>query len=781
MRTSGTDRDTGPCMMISRATILCGLLWWCAVCGGGSDSSAARVQSGGEVDLARTGAVARLDADSLASRADSLTRADRAWRATALLASRLANPATASPELRLAGARAAAGWDGWTEVERILRGAPWLDQQFGGEGRELLARSALERGTDALADAQLALAAARDDGIRVARHVLLARTYDRANARDSAAAHYLTAAARLPRIGDWLRLRAAGVTEDSATRTKLFAQVGSAPARARIASTDAQARERSGDLEGAARAFRKAGDAGSAFRVDAIAARDDASRAALAQRIVKYLQGSFNNAEARQALEVLDKLGALSPRDELIVARAAAAANVLARAVAGFTRAAAATPLSARDRLAQASVLARAGRTADAARVYATITDSAAAPMAAYQRARMLVQSGDGASARSALRDVAERYATSREAAAPALLLLADLQVDDGDYTGAQKSLRELVSRHPTASQAPLARFRSGLLEWNASPAAAASTFDSLATLHSNDEEAIAARYWAGRAYEKLGKKGEAADRWKGIISAAPLSYYAMRAAQRLGASAWSAPAGADTATHVAAVDSSVQRIATLRRLGMDVEARFETDALADRPERAPAESPAVAQALFAAGEPARALRVALAALDKGNTARSLYHAAYPLVHGDALVEEARRNNLDPAIVAGLIRQESSWNPRAVSPAGARGLMQLMPSVGASIAASRKYPLWNQALLFEPDVSLELGTAHLSSSLRRDTPTERALAAYNAGGSRVARWLKRPGSDDAELFTEWIPFTETRDYVRVVLRNAAVYRELWRK
>jgi len=72
-----------------------------------------------------------------------------------------------------------------------------------------------------------------------------------------------------------------------------------------------------------------------------------------------------------------------------------------------------------------------------------------------------------------------------------------------------------------------------------------------------------------------------------------------------------------------------------------------------------------------------------------------------------------------------------------------------------------------------------LGTAHLSSSLKRNTPPERALAAYNAGASRVTRWLARPGTDDAELFTEWIPFTETRDYVQAVLRNAEMYRRLY--
>src|SRR6185369_8341618 len=151
----------------------------------------------------------------------------------------------------------------------------------------------------------------------------------------------------------------------------------------------------------------------------------------LAQRIAAFLQKPTNSAEAKQSIEVLDKLGPLTPRDELVVARAAAAAGSTARAVTAFTKAAAASPLSAADRMSYASVLARAGRNADAARVYATITDDPArARLAAYQRARLMVQTGDGAAGRTALRAVAEQHSAAREAAAPALLLLADLQVD---------------------------------------------------------------------------------------------------------------------------------------------------------------------------------------------------------------------------------------------------------------------------------------------------------------------------------------------------------------
>jgi len=149
-----------------------------------------------------------------------------------------------------------------------------------------------------------------------------------------------------------------------------------------------------------------------------------------------------------------------------------------------------------------------------------------------------------------------------------------------------------------------------------------------------------------------------------------------------------------------------------------------------------------------------------------------------PLLREVELVAHSRANRLDPALVAAVIRQESSWNPRAVSRVGARGLMQIMPPVGQAIARSKRYPLWDPALLFDPDVSLELGTSHLRAALSEHSNLARALAAYNAGGSRVRRWIRRGGASDPEIFIERIPFVETRDYVRIVLRNAEMYRAL---
>jgi soluble lytic murein transglycosylase len=763
--------------MRTRTVIVLPLILWAAVACA-QDSPAERVPA---VDVTRADS-ARITGDSIVMRADSLVRAGRDWHATRLLARRLATPDSATPAARLVGARAASGWQGWDEVERILRGAPWLDTLHGGEGRELLVRSGLARDKDVRDDARLALADARTPAARVSRRVLLARALDRANVLDSTAAAYAAAADQLPEIADWLRLRAAGAVADSSERARLFGRVTSAVARDRVPWTDAQARERTGDFAGASRVFRALGAIGEAFQAEALAARDSAARAGLARRIVAYLGGTTSYTNARQAVGVLDGLKMpLAPDEELVVARAAAGNGLASRAVQGFQAAARAAPLAQRDVYTYAGALLDAGRAADAAKQYALVTDPSLAPRASYQHARALVRAGSGAAARSALRRTAARHASVSSVAAPALLLLADLQVDDNDISGAASSLAEIGRRYPTSSQAPLARFRAGLIAWQSSAARAAATFDTLATRYPKDDEADAARYWAGRAYERLGRRAEAERRWKAIIAGSPYSYYAWLAYRRLALSGWTPPAGADTAARVAAVDSIALRIAALQQLGMDAEARFELDALVERANARPAEAPAIADALVAASEPARGLRVALRAIDRGTPTRALFRAAFPVVHEDALREESRRHGLDPALVAGLIRQESSFNPRAVSIAGARGLMQLMPAVGASVAKSLNYPIWDPALLFDPDVSLELGTAHLASSLKPGVPPARALAAYNAGASRVARWIDRPGSaGDAELFTEWIPYTETRDYVRIVQRNQKIYDALYR-
>ena len=144
------------------------------------------------------------------------------------------------------------------------------------------------------------------------------------------------------------------------------------------------------------------------------------------------------------------------------------------------------------------------------------------------------------------------------------------------------------------------------------------------------------------------------------------------------------------------------------------------------------------------------------------------------------LVAEARRASFSPEFVLAVIQVESQGDPRAVSPKGALGLMQMMPATGRLVAQSLGVRPFTPEKLYDPTVNLRFGTHYLAQTLRRfNGNLIHALAGYNAGPNRIARWSTPATEDDPELFIERIVFTETRDYVRLIQRNAAVYRVLY--
>ncbi len=157
----------------------------------------------------------------------------------------------------------------------------------------------------------------------------------------------------------------------------------------------------------------------------------------------------------------------------------------------------------------------------------------------------------------------------------------------------------------------------------------------------------------------------------------------------------------------------------------------------------------------------------------------ALWHVLFPLEHAEALAAKAQANGLDPALVAGLICQESTFSADALSPVGARGLMQIMPGTGRTIAKELgvRYVARD---LYDPAVNLQFGAHYLATLLQRyGGRIERALAAYNAGPHRVDAWTAATPDVPADEFIEEIPFSETRHYVATVLANQAQYRRLY--
>ncbi|HUI77557.1 MAG TPA: transglycosylase SLT domain-containing protein [Bryobacteraceae bacterium] len=152
----------------------------------------------------------------------------------------------------------------------------------------------------------------------------------------------------------------------------------------------------------------------------------------------------------------------------------------------------------------------------------------------------------------------------------------------------------------------------------------------------------------------------------------------------------------------------------------------------------------------------------------------------FPLPYRGALVANARAHDLDPYLVAGLIRQESEFNPQALSRANAYGLTQVRPSTGKLYAQRAGVLRFTNRVLFEPVTNLKIGTTVLRSMLDDNGGNlEQTLASYNAGPNRAAEWVSWKMYREPAEFVESIPFTETRDYVQAVLRNADIYRRLY--
>jgi len=167
-------------------------------------------------------------------------------------------------------------------------------------------------------------------------------------------------------------------------------------------------------------------------------------------------------------------------------------------------------------------------------------------------------------------------------------------------------------------------------------------------------------------------------------------------------------------------------------------------------------------------------------AVDIADLPRPYWEALFPKAYWSDLRKYSQLNGLDPYLVASLIRQESEFNALALSRVSAVGLMQLMPKTGKTVAKQVKLRGYNAAQLFTPAINLQLGTRYFKEMVDKyNGQFEYALAAYNAGTDRVGEWLGVGHYRDPQEFVESIPFTETREYVQAILRNANVYRQLY--
>jgi len=276
-------------------------------------------------------------------------------------------------------------------------------------------------------------------------------------------------------------------------------------------------------------------------------------------------------------------------------------------------------------------------------------------------------------------------------------------------------------------------------------------------------------RYWRGRALAEMSRP-EALVAFASL--AAESSYYGFLAAARLGQplNLCEQDVAADAAIQRRLMrDAEFERALELFHVGLINHARQTWARVARRLVAAELEQ----AALLAAGHGWHDL--AIRAFNDAGTTRA-YPWRFPLAEKGRVLEAARRWGIDPALAYGLMRAESAMQPDARSPAGAIGLMQLMPSTARAVAARNGLSYTGPSALRNPAVNVALGVAHLAELERRFSGDWVAVAAaYNAGIGAATRWLDERPNGQADVWIETLPYHETRDYVPRVLAFATIY------
>jgi soluble lytic murein transglycosylase len=310
----------------------------------------------------------------------------------------------------------------------------------------------------------------------------------------------------------------------------------------------------------------------------------------------------------------------------------------------------------------------------------------------------------------------------------------------------------------------------------------------------SNTADAV---YWLGRDAERNGKLAEARAYFQRDLDRFPQTYFGHAASERLSKLQ---PADGDPPDILdkippppalrpfdepipAAAADRWARAQALRTIAFDASAEQE-----------------LKNAYFGTSSPRFLYEAAQAAFDQGHFAAGMaygriivpnfdarkledlpidvWKVLYPLPYEAVIRREAARNNFDPMLAAGLMRQESTFQADALSPQNAIGLMQVIPKTGRLLAKQLRVR-FSPDRLFQPEYNIQLGMLYISGLVKLTGAPEYALAAFDAGEDRIAAWKAERNYEEIPELVESIPFSETRDYVQIVLRNSEVYRMIY--
>jgi soluble lytic murein transglycosylase len=424
-------------------------------------------------------------------------------------------------------------------------------------------------------------------------------------------------------------------------------------------------------------------------------------------------------------------------------------------------------------------------------------TNDDTAALKLYMLAELSREEDDRAAHDALIAQMVQRFPTSRWLE-EALYSGGNMYLLKHDAGQAIYHYSTLVKLFPNSTYAPSSHWRAAWLNYRTrNYPEAARLMDEQIARYAGGSEIPDAIYWRGRIYEEEEHNfGQAMNYYRRLTDIYADYYYSMLARQRLEV------LGKQPAVALAPALNAAQKqpgpVLTGELPENDthlIKARLLANAALNEyigPEiRAGANSDewgALAQAeIFVSyGEYTRALQsmkhsgISFYTLPMDQVPPIYWHLLFPQPYWQELVADAGANGLDPYLVASLIRQESEFNPGAVSPANAYGLMQLLPTVGKAMAKKQGIKRFTTAQLLDPSANLKLGTTNLKLVLDRfGGQVEYALAAYNAGDTPVRQWLASNDYKDVPEFVESIPYTETREYVQSILRNREMYKALY--
>jgi soluble lytic murein transglycosylase len=365
------------------------------------------------------------------------------------------------------------------------------------------------------------------------------------------------------------------------------------------------------------------------------------------------------------------------------------------------------------------------------------------------------------------------------------------------EYPAAIESYSYMAAHFPESTDAAAAHWRAGWLSYRLGLYAdAARLFDEQIKLYPSDKETVSAIYWRGRLYETLDHKpANAVANYRTLVRVYQHYFYAQMARRRLAALGSTQQIAAASqldlmeAPPVPALQESFPsdspHLAKARLLANAGLNEYIPAEIAADPDSGSWSALAEAQIYASYGETYRAMRALKRALPFAASASIkaiplvYWRILYPEAWWQTIKTESAKNNLDPYLVASLIRQESEFNPSVISYANAYGLMQLLPSTGKAMAREEGMKNFQTFQLLDPETNIRLGCRYLREMLDKlGGVQEYALAAYNAGDGRVLDWESAGPYTGMDEFVESIPITQTREYVEAILRNEETYRAI---